>query len=195
MTGHEAMAAFAQAQRALVHARRTQTATFGSLFLLAVAGSLWVSEVSVSKVVTGFPGLVAYVAGTLPMIRLESVSADVGVGLGLGRWLTLLLDTLVIAFMGTLLGATGAFVLGFPRRAIWHPIAAAVSGIRLHGPGAGLCAHVCVCLRSPGRSLACSPLPSTRWAVWASSFPRWLKILTQGLGGVARPVRTGGTVR
>ena len=62
VTGHEAMAAFAQAQRALVHARRMQTATFGSLFLLAVAGSLWVSEVSVSKVVTGFPGLVAYVA-------------------------------------------------------------------------------------------------------------------------------------
>jgi phosphonate transport system permease protein len=115
VTGHEAMAAFAQAQRALVRARRTQTATFGSLFLLAVAGSLWVSEVSVSKVVTGLPGLVAYVAGTLPMIRLESVSADVAEWYwGLGRWLTLLLDTLVIAFMGTLLGATGAFVLGFP---------------------------------------------------------------------------------
>jgi phosphonate transport system permease protein len=115
VTGHEAMAAFAHAQRALVHARRAQTATFGSLFLLAVAGSLWVSEVSVSKVVTGFPGLMAYVAGTLPMIRLESVSADVAEWYwGLGRWLTLLLDTLVIAFMGTLLGATGAFVLGFP---------------------------------------------------------------------------------
>jgi phosphonate transport system permease protein len=113
-TSHEAMAAFAQAQRALVHARRTQTATFGGLFLLAVAGSLWVSEVSVSKVVAGFPGLVAYVAGTLPVIRLESVSTDVAEWYwGLGRWLTLLLDTLVIAFMGTLLGATGAFVLGF----------------------------------------------------------------------------------
>ena len=115
VTGHEAMAAFAQAQRALVHARRAQTATFGSLFLLAVAGSLWVSEVSVSKVVTGFPGLVAYVAGTLPVIRLESVRADMAEWYwGLGRWLTLLLDTLVIAFMGTLLGAAGAFVLGFP---------------------------------------------------------------------------------
>ena len=72
--GHEAMATFAQAQRDLARARRTQTATFGSLFLLALAGSLWVSEVSISKVVAGFPGLVAYVAGTLPVIRLESVA-------------------------------------------------------------------------------------------------------------------------
>jgi phosphonate transport system permease protein len=113
--GHEAMTAFVQAQRALARARRAQTATFGSLFLLAVAGSLWVSEVSISKVVAGFPGLVAYVVGTLPVIRLESVSADVAEWYwGLGHWLTLLCDTLVMAFMGTLLGATGAFLLGFP---------------------------------------------------------------------------------
>src|SRR5262245_48337947 len=97
-TGHAAMATFAQAQRALVRARRMQTATFGSLFLLAVGASLWVSEVSVSKVVAGFPGLVAYVVGTLPVIRLESVGADVAEWYwGLGHWLTLLLDTLVIA--------------------------------------------------------------------------------------------------
>ena len=97
------------------HAKRAQTATFGGLFLLAVVGSLWVSEVSVSKIVNGFPGLVAYVAGTLPMIRLESVIADMAEWYwGIGRWLTLLLDTLLIAFMGTLLGAAGAFVLCFP---------------------------------------------------------------------------------
>jgi phosphonate transport system permease protein len=134
-TSHEAMAAFAQAQQALVRARRTQTATFGSLFLLAVAGSLWVSEVSVSKVVAGFPGLVAYVAGILPVVRLESVHADVAEWYwGIGRWLTLLLDTLVIAFMGTLLGATS---------------------------GTGLCAHVCVRFWSraaPWGACYCRPL-------------------------------------
>jgi phosphonate transport system permease protein len=111
----DAMAAFTRAQRALTHTRRVQTATFGGLCLLAVVGSMWVSEVSLSKVVEGFPGLVAYVAGTLPVIRRESVSADLAEWYwGLGRWLALLLDTLVIAFMGTLLGATSAFVLGFP---------------------------------------------------------------------------------
>jgi len=112
---HDAMAAFALAQRALRRARRAQTAMCGTLFLLAVVGSLWVSEVSLSKVVEGFPGLVAYVVGTLPVIRPESVSADMAEWYwGLGRWLTLLLDTLVIAFMGTLLGATSAVVLSFP---------------------------------------------------------------------------------
>src|SRR5262249_55287312 len=110
-----ATAAFARAQRALAHARRAQTAWFGGLFLLAVAGSLWLSEVSLNKVVEGFPGLVAYVAGTLPVIRRASWRADVAEWYwGLGRWLLMLLDTLVIAFMGTLLGATSAFVLGFP---------------------------------------------------------------------------------
>lgn len=114
-TTHDAVAAFARAKRPLVHARRVQTATFGGLFTLAVVGSLWLSEVSLSKVIEGFPGLVAYVAGTLPAIHYESVRADVAEWYwGLGRWLTLLLDTMVIAFMGTLLGATSAVVLSFP---------------------------------------------------------------------------------
>lgn len=114
-TVHDAMATFAWAQRALVRARRVQTVTCGGLFLLAMVGSMWLSEVSLHKVVEGFPGLMAYVAGTLPVIRLESMSADIAEWYwGLGRWLTLLLDTLVIAFMGTLLGATSAVVLSFP---------------------------------------------------------------------------------
>jgi phosphonate transport system permease protein len=50
----------------------------------------------------------------LPTLRLASLGADVAEWYwGLGRWLFLLLDTIVIAFMGTLLGLTGAFVLCF----------------------------------------------------------------------------------
>ena len=113
--GHDAIAACIQVQRLLACARRVQTATFGGLFLLAVAGSLWLSEVSLHRLLEGFPGLVAYVAGTLPVIHRGSVRADLAEWYwGLGRWLVLLLDTMVIAFMGTLLGATSAVVLSFP---------------------------------------------------------------------------------
>jgi phosphonate transport system permease protein len=114
-TLHKGMAAFAQAQRALARARRVQTATFGGLFILAVTGSMWLSEVSLSKVMEGWPGLVTYVAGTLPVIHHATWRADIAEWYwGLGRWLLMLLDTLVIAFMGTLLGATSAMVLSFP---------------------------------------------------------------------------------
>src|SRR5262245_12534317 len=75
-TGHDATAVFLQAQRLLARTRWVQTATFGSLFLLAVAGSVWLSEVSLHELLVGFPGLVAYVAGTLPVIHRDSVRAD-----------------------------------------------------------------------------------------------------------------------
>jgi phosphonate transport system permease protein len=111
----DAIAAFELMRRALKRAKRAKAAMFGLLFLLAVAGSLWVSEVSVGKFIEGFPGVIAYIRGTLPVLRAEHFTADVAEWYwGIGRWLSLLLDTLLIAFMGTLLGATGAFTLCFP---------------------------------------------------------------------------------
>ena len=53
--------------------------------------------------------------GTLPVIRASSVAADLAEWYwGLGRWLLMLLDTLLIAFVGTLGGAAVAFILCFP---------------------------------------------------------------------------------
>jgi phosphonate transport system permease protein len=110
-----AVAAFEQARRELNHAKWATTATLSILFLLAMAGSLWVSEVSLGKLVEGLPGLVAYIRGTLPAIRADHIATDVAEWYwGIGRWLSLLFDTLMIAFMGTLLGTTSAFGLCFP---------------------------------------------------------------------------------
>jgi phosphonate transport system permease protein len=108
-------AAFERARQELNRAKRVQTATWASLFLLAMVGSVWVSEVSVGKLIDGFPGLVAYIQGTLPVIRTGHFVADVTEWYwGLGRWLSLLLDTILIAFMGTFFGTMGAFFLCFP---------------------------------------------------------------------------------
>jgi len=87
----------------------------GSLFLAAVAASSWVSEVSVANFVEGFPGLVAYVRGTLPEIRAGHFAADVAEWYwGIGRWLGLLFDTVLMALMGTLFGTVSAFLVCFP---------------------------------------------------------------------------------
>ncbi len=109
------LAAFEQTWRAINRTKRAKTATFGGVFLVAVAGSLWVSEVSITHFIEGLPGLVAYIRGTLPTIRVDHIGTDVAEWYwGIGRWMRLLLDTLLMAFMGTLLGALGAFLLCFP---------------------------------------------------------------------------------
>jgi phosphonate transport system permease protein len=106
---------FEETWRASRRAKRAKTAIFGGVFLLALAGSLWVSEVSVSQFIKGLPGLVAYIRGTLPTIRIDHIGPDIAEWYwGAGRWLWLLLDTLLMAFMGTSFGALGAFTLCFP---------------------------------------------------------------------------------
>jgi phosphonate transport system permease protein len=111
VTANDAIAAFERTCQEIDRTKRVKAITFGSLFLAAIAGSLWVSEVSLAKFVEGFPGLVAYVRGTLPVIRADHVFADIAEWYwGIGRWLSLLLDTILMAFMGTLFGTTSAFL-------------------------------------------------------------------------------------
>jgi len=111
----EAIVAVEQARRQFTRSTRRYTTTFGLVFLLAVVGSLYVSEVNVAHLAEGLPGLVAYIAGTLPTIRADSFAADVGEWYwGIGRWLSLLLDTILIAFLGTLFGTVSALALCFP---------------------------------------------------------------------------------
>jgi phosphonate transport system permease protein len=111
----EAVSEFERQRQEFNRAKHTKTAAFGILFLLAVSSSLWVSEISIGKFVEGFPGLVAYIRGTLPVLRADSLVGDIAEWYwGIGRWMSLLLDTLLIAFMGTLLGTASAFCLCFP---------------------------------------------------------------------------------
>jgi phosphonate transport system permease protein len=66
------------------------------------------------RIARGLPGVTSYLAGTLPVLRLAYLPADLAEWYwGLGRWLLLLLDTVVIALVGTLLGVLGALLLCF----------------------------------------------------------------------------------
>jgi phosphonate transport system permease protein len=110
-----AVAAFERARAGLRRERRRRRALGAAVFVAALWASLVVSEVSPGKLLEGLPGLVRYVHGTLPMLRAGSLLTDLGEWYwGLGRWFRLLLDTVLIAFMGTLLGGGAALGLCFP---------------------------------------------------------------------------------
>ncbi len=95
--------------------RRWRSAVFALLFLLAVAGSCHVGEVSVPQFIDGLPGLFNYVRETIPPLHWHTMPADLKSWYwGLGKWISLLWDTLLMAFLGTLIGSVGAFLICFP---------------------------------------------------------------------------------
>lgn len=111
----KALAAFEKDEAELRRGRRRTTLLFALLFVTAVAASCHVGEVSVTQFVQGLPGLFNYVRDTLPPIHLRTIPADLASWYwGLGKWLSLLWDTLLMAFLATLAGAVAAFCICFP---------------------------------------------------------------------------------
>jgi phosphonate transport system permease protein len=95
--------------------RRRQTIFFGVLFIIALAVSIRVGEFSLSHLVEGLPGLFTYVQGTLPDLHWTTLGGDLKEWYwGIGKWVQLLVDTVLLAFMGTLIGTILAFILCFP---------------------------------------------------------------------------------
>lgn len=81
------------------------------VFLALFGGSLLLSEVSISKLAEGLPRIGEYLNDTLPRIRSASDAANWM--WGWRRWLRMLWDTLLIAFLGTLLASVGGFLASF----------------------------------------------------------------------------------
>ena len=108
------MPAFEAERRRHVRRRRRARLLAGVALAAALGASAIVSEFDPLRIVRGLPGVTSYLAGTLPVIRPTHLLADVAEWYwGLGRWLLLLLDTVVIALVGTLLGVLGALLLCF----------------------------------------------------------------------------------
>ena len=109
-----ALAAFEAERRQRTRRRRRARLLTGAALAVALGASAVVSEFSPVRVVQGLPGVTTYLVGTLPAIRPSHLLADLAEWYwGLGRWLLMLLDTVVIAFVGTLLGVLGALLLCF----------------------------------------------------------------------------------
>ncbi|MCR8546948.1 phosphonate ABC transporter, permease protein PhnE [Salipiger sp. P9] len=63
----------------------------------------------------GIPRLGEYIEKTLPVLRWESLGADLAEWFWRWKiWLRLLVETILIAFMATTLGVIGGFILSFP---------------------------------------------------------------------------------
>jgi phosphonate transport system permease protein len=94
--------------------RQKQTIVFLVLFIIALVVSIRVGEFSLANLVEGLPGLLNYVKDTAPEIRLQSLGSDVKNWYwAFGKWIQLLIDTILLAFMGTLIGTIAAFALCF----------------------------------------------------------------------------------
>jgi phosphonate transport system permease protein len=100
--------------RAAVAAKRARTALglvilAAALVLAGIAG-----EVDLQKFAANIHRLPTYIRNLLPALSWSNLGADLAEWFwDLKGWLSLLLDTLLIAYVGTLLGAVGAFMLCF----------------------------------------------------------------------------------
>ncbi|MFN6955326.1 MAG: PhnE/PtxC family ABC transporter permease, partial [Acetobacteraceae bacterium] len=79
-------------------------------------------EVSLARLLRGLPLAADYIGRTIPTLRAESLDADLAAWMwGFGDWAVLLGDTLLIAYVGTVLGAAAALLLSFPAASTLAP--------------------------------------------------------------------------
>ncbi len=110
----DAVADFERNRLALIRARRSKEILFAFLFAAMFVFSVIVGEVNIATLVEGVPGFFNYISDTIPPIRADSVVADVREWYwAFPKWLMLLFDTVVIAFLGTFIGTVGALVFCF----------------------------------------------------------------------------------
>jgi len=109
-----AVLAFEARWRELQARRRWLTLVYGAAFALAVALSAWVGEFNLAKVAQGLPRIHEYIAKTLPVLGWATLWHDLGEWFyGLPKWMKLLWETILIAYLATLLGTLGAVALCF----------------------------------------------------------------------------------
>ena len=110
-----AVAAFEAARAGTRRARRLREGALAAAFVIVFAASAKVGEIDLGVLANGLPNLLDYVSGTMPVLRADTFRQDLAEWYwALPKWLGLLWDTMIIAFLGTLLGVLGALVLCFP---------------------------------------------------------------------------------
>lgn len=100
--------------QALQGKKRRSTLLYGACFAVALLLSAWVGEFNPIKVIQGLPRVGEYFMKTLPSLSLATLWQDLAEWFwGLPKWLKLLWETVLIAYLGTLLGTIGALALSF----------------------------------------------------------------------------------
>jgi phosphonate transport system permease protein len=125
MTGHPiaeslAVAEFERRRAELVRAKRTQTLLFGVLFAAAILVSALIGDFYPSKLAAGLPRSGEYFQRILPTLAVDhlfdgpKVKGSIAYWFyRIDSWTLLLLETAQMAFLATLMGGIGAFLLSF----------------------------------------------------------------------------------
>jgi phosphonate transport system permease protein len=96
-----------------------------ALFAAAFAVSAWIGDLDPRKIAAGLPRLGEFIEKILPEIRAGHVGADLAEWFLPWRiWLRLLGETILIAFLGSVLGTAGALALSFPASRNLMPVRA-----------------------------------------------------------------------
>ncbi|WP_249779702.1 phosphonate ABC transporter, permease protein PhnE [Bradyrhizobium sediminis] len=99
---------------AAVAAKRRRAVVFALAVAVAAALAAWGGEVDLRKFAEGLPRFWSYLYDILPKLRPSHFSADFTEWFwNLDGWLRLLAETLLVAYVGTFLGATIGFALCF----------------------------------------------------------------------------------
>jgi phosphonate transport system permease protein len=94
--------------------RRLKSAAGLAIFILLLAGAALVARFDPLVLIEGVPRLGEYVEKTLPVLRFDSFAADFARWYyGIGNWLSLLLETILMAWLATLMGSVGALLMSF----------------------------------------------------------------------------------
>lgn len=97
-----------------VAAKRKRFALGVAVLVVALVVSSWMGEVAPDKFTTNLWRFFAYFQNTVPSLSLATLWTDLSDWFwGLNRWLRLLGDTILIAYVGTLMGVIGGFCLCF----------------------------------------------------------------------------------
>jgi phosphonate transport system permease protein len=114
MSASASVLAFEHRYRALQGRRRWTTLGYGALLLTAFLLSAWVGEFSPGKIAQGLPRVHEYIVKILPTLTWSNLWGDLQEWFyGLPKWLKLLWETVLIAYLATLLGTVGAVALCF----------------------------------------------------------------------------------
>ena len=97
-----------------VAAKRRRLWLGSALLIVAALAAAWMGDVNIRKFSENFWRFPAYFASIAPNLAFSTLWADLAEWFwGLPRWLRLLGDTLLIAYVGTLIGAISGFVFCF----------------------------------------------------------------------------------
>ncbi|CAN7530534.1 phosphonate ABC transporter, permease protein PhnE [Bradyrhizobium sp. LjRoot220] len=112
--GDQQVAALLGQYSAAVGAKRRRTLLFALALAVCTALAAWGGEVDLRKFVEGLPRFWSYLYDILPKLRLAHLGTDFAEWFwNWDGWLRLLAETLLVAYVGTFLGASIGFVLCF----------------------------------------------------------------------------------